>query len=353
MFSIGKRARIGFRSWLYRGFGIVLCLIGFGAFSIWQLAVPAGRAGGALVPFTISRGQSVKQIAVELQGAGLLHSRWWFEGWVWVAGKEGSFVAGEYSLPPRVSALNLVTLLTGGTTPTCEQSLRFIEGWTTRQMQSYLEGVPYPGAAKLGTFVGSPKQYSASLSSASVELWQGKPATASLEGYLFPDTYRVYCDGDVGTLVSKMVANFDHHLLPTWRAQLAKRGYTLFQGLTLASIVEKEVPGDADRATVADIFWRRLKAGQALQADSTINYVTGKKSPGVSTQDLALDSPYNTYRYRGLPPGPISNPGESALRSVAFPTANSYWYFLTTPEGKVIYSKTFDEHLKAKAKYLH
>lgn len=102
---------------------------------------------------------------------------------------------------------------------------------------------------------------------------------------------------------------------------------------------------------VADIFYKRLVKGMALQADSTVNYVSGKSVSQASADDLKIDSPYNTYRYKGLPPGPICNPGLSAILAAIYPTPNPYWYFLTTPDGKVIYSKTHDEHVAAKAKY--
>lgn len=178
------------------------------------------------------------------------------------------------------------------------------------------------------------------------------PVGASLEGYLFPDTYRVAKKTPVESLVQKMLRRFEQKFPTSWRDQLQAQGHSVYQVVILASIIEKEVPDDADRAKVADIFWRRLKIGQALQADSTINYLTGKATPSVSAADLAINSPYNTYRYRGLPPGPISNPGESALQAAVYPSSNQYWYFLTTPDGQVIYSKTYAQHVAAKQRYL-
>jgi len=100
------------------------------------------------------------------------------------------------------------------------------------------------------------------------------------------------------------------------------------------------------------LFLRRLEIGMMLQADSTINYVTGKKTPSVSYDDLEIDSPYNTYKVQGLPPGPISNPGMAAIRAVYEPEPNDYFYFLTTPEGEVIYARTFNEHVANKNRYL-
>ncbi len=119
----------------------------------------------------------------------------------------------------------------------------------------------------------------------------------------------------------------------------------------VAALAAGDLP-EQDRALVADLFWRRLKIGMALQADSTVNYITGKNDSVVSLIDLQKDSPYNTYKNKGLPPGPINNPGLSAIRAAIYPKANQYWYFLTTKDGQVIYSRTFEEHVANKRKWL-
>jgi UPF0755 protein len=119
---------------------------------------------------------------------------------------------------------------------------------------------------------------------------------------------------------------------------------TLDQVVTLASIVESEVRSKEDRRIVAGIFLNRLKQGMALQSDATLTYVTGSKRSRSTTKDLQIDSPYNTYKYRGVPPGPIGNPGETALQAVLDPAETSYLYFLTDKEGNVLYARTLDEH---------
>jgi UPF0755 protein len=150
-----------------------------------------------------------------------------------------------------------------------------------------------------------------------------------------------------------MLDNFDKKLTQDLRDEIARQKKTIFEIVTMASILEKEVQTDEDRAMVADIFWRRLKAGMPLQADSTINYITGKSDSRANLTDIQIDSPYNTYKYPGLPVGPIGNPGLSAIKAAIYPKANGYWYFLTTDDGKVIYAKSFDEHKANKAKYLN
>jgi UPF0755 protein len=266
-------------------------------------------------------------------------------------GAEKKFIAGDYHLPPEVNIINLTGLLTGQAALPNELKVVVIEGWTIDDMADYLakEGVYDKNEFK--KFVIEPSNFNDLLVKAGINL-SSKPTSASLEGYLFPDTYRIYKNSQPSDLVLKMLINFANKFKTEWREKLMSRGYNVFQAVTLASIVEKEVAHTEDRKLVADIFWRRLAAGRGLEADSTINYITGKNSASASAADLKINSPYNTYRYRGLPPGPICNPGETALEAVANPTPNNYWYFLTTKTGQVIYSRTFEEHKLAKQKYL-
>ena len=136
------------------------------------------------------------------------------------------------------------------------------------------------------------------------------------------------------------------------REEIKKQGKTIFEVVSLASIIEREVPNDEDKKMIADIFLKRLNIGMALQSDATINFITGKGMTQPTYDDLKIDSLYNSYLYPGLPPGPISNPGLSSIEAVIYPISNNYYFFLTTKEGEVIYSVDYDEHLRNKAKYL-
>ncbi len=176
-----------------------------------------------------------------------------------------------------------------------------------------------------------------------------KSDDVDLEGYLFPETYRFFSDASAEDVVGKMLRQMDDEVSPLW---FPDSELTLHEILTLASMIEREVRTDADRALVADIFLRRLDTGMALQADSTVNYVTGSNTPSVSNKDRQIDSRWNTYLYPGLPPGPIASPGLASITAVVFPEANEYWYFLTDAEGVVHYARTNDEHNANKANYL-
>lgn len=157
------------------------------------------------------------------------------------------------------------------------------------------------------------------------------------EGYFFPDTYRFYTNVSSEVVAKKMRENF-----------FKKVGVISRDELILASIVQKEVTNPIDMREIAGIFKNRLKAGIPLQADSTVNYFTNKNNTRALLGDTVLDSPYNTYKYTGLPSGPISNPGLAAIEAVKNSSETVYWYFLTTPDGSVIYSKSFEDHKKAR-----
>jgi UPF0755 protein len=148
-----------------------------------------------------------------------------------------------------------------------------------------------------------------------------------------------------------MLSNFSKKLNTGLREQIISQKKTVFEIITMASVIEKEVRTMDDKKIVSGIFWKRLETDMALQSCATVNYITGKNDPGVSLKDLEIDSPYNTYKYRGLPKGPISNPGLDSILSAIYPDQSKYWYYLSTSTGKIIFSKTFAEHRAAQAKY--
>ncbi len=248
-----------------------------------------------------------------------------------------------------------------------EETIQILEGWTERDIADYFERLGKWPNAQFLEVVGQPQiDYRQHKDWPPLADWserfsflKDKPGYYGLEGYLFPDTYRIYATSTVETVVNKMLLNFDKKLTPQMRADIKAQGKTIYEIVTMASIIEKEAPLDYgrqdnhDARIISGIFWRRLKIGQALQSDATLSYIFDDNEPSHSRQDLEVDSPYNTYRYRGLPPGPICNPGLLAIEAAIYPLASDYNYFLT-PQGKdtVIYAKTYEEHLRNKYKYL-
>ncbi len=315
-------------------------------FTLWQFFSPVSNSNQVI---NIPNGASAKQVGQMLKDKNLIRSEFWFEVWVRLSGNQKNFVMGEYLIEPKQSLVNLISYLTGSAQANNEVVVKIIEGWSLREVGEYLKANKIL-SDDFTKFIKNEKLFN-NLAPQELKELLGNKLPATLEGYLFPDTYRLYKNSSSAELIKKMLNNFVTKFDKNWKVELQKNNHTVNEAVILASIVEREVRGDSDRSMVADIFWRRLKIGMALQADSTVNYVTGKNTPRALLSDLEINSPYNTYKWRGLPPAPISNPSSSSIKATVYPSANDFWYFLTTPEGRVIYSKTFTEHVKAKRKY--
>ena len=255
--------------------------------------------------------------------------------------------------------------------PPEEVSVTFIEGWTNKQFaQAVSKNFDIPE----NDFLKALKRFDAS----SYSIISLRPKGTDLEGYLFPDTYRFFEEATSEAIIDKLLENFEdkfkqavvgsrqvsgRYIIPGYEDVALDEvpGLTAHQVITLASILERETGRNTtnqtqlseERKIVASIFYNRLETGVALQSDATINYITGKDDPSASAEDLDVDSPYNTYRHRGLPPGPIAAPSLSSLMAVLHPAETDYFYFLhKQPSGEPVYSKTFEEHKANKAKYL-
>ncbi len=188
-----------------------------------------------------------------------------------------------------------------------------------------------------------------------------RPNSKSLEGYLFPDTYRFTKNSTPEEVITKMLENFSARVATLGIEDPTEKhnGLSLYEIIILASIIEKESGGEGattgelslqeERNLVASVFYNRMAIGQGLESDATVNYVTGKSTPGVSLKDLEVDSPYNTYKYAGLPPGPICNPSLGSIKAALQPAKSDYFYFLhKQPSGQVDFSRTFQEHVSKK-----
>ncbi|MFH1790138.1 MAG: endolytic transglycosylase MltG [bacterium] len=179
-----------------------------------------------------------------------------------------------------------------------------------------------------------------------------RPDYVSYEGYLFPDTYRIYKDAELHEVLKKIFSNLEKKITAEMRLEINKQGKNLFQILTMASLIEREARSQEEMEIISDIFWRRLNRNWALQSCASVNYITGKNVPYVSAQDTEIDSPYNTYKYPGLPLGPIGNPGLSAIKAAIYPSKNNYWYFMTGNDGIMRYASKLDQHNSNVYKYL-
>ncbi|MBI4433631.1 endolytic transglycosylase MltG [Candidatus Uhrbacteria bacterium] len=267
---------------------------------------------------------------------------------------------GQYDIDARASAWSIARLVTR-TSSRREREIRVIEGWNLRDLGAYLEREGIATAAELAALAGTPamdyriadaqvlrpKDFSGTFA-----FLKEKPEFIGLEGYLFPNTYRVYVDASLTDILGKMLTEFDRKLTPELRQEITQSGRSLHQVLTMASIIEAEISRPEDRALASGILWKRRDRGMRLQVDSTVNYVTGKHDPRVTIADTGIDSAYNTYRYPGLPRGPINNPGMDAILAALRPKESPYWFFLTAPSGQTTFSRTLEEHQANSVKHL-
>ncbi len=323
----------------------VLFLVGtiLGASFIWDAFLRTPSRDAESVVVTVELGSATDNISVNLKKLELIPSRFGFKLYVRLIKAAKDFQPGEFTIKKGSNYATIVSLMTSVASD--EVTITFPEGLNIEQMTDRIEksfGVGWGTKWLTGL---QDQKWSETYSLVSDE---------SLEGYLFPDTYRVSRSGFPNDLTYKLLTNFSEKLSPELRVEIANQGKTIHEVLTLASIIEKEVTTDADRAKVADLFWRRLDAGMALQADSTVHYVVGNDDKNVYTSDLdrSVDSLYNTYKYPGLPPGPICNPSLPAIKAVIYPESNDAWYFLTDAEGNVHYARTNDEQNENKVLYL-
>lgn len=233
-----------------------------------------------------------------------------------------------------------------------EKTLKIIEGYRNRDIANLLLK---NNLATAEEFAQAQENFDVS----KFPILTDKPKDTDLEGYLYPDTYRVFASSTATEIITKMISNLEKKISPQMRADINSQGKTINEILTMASIIEKEAPinyasGDnKDAKIISGIFWRRITAGQALQSCATLAYILGVDKAQYSEEDTKVESPYNTYQHRNLPPGPIANPGILAIEAAIYPTATNYNYFLT-PSGskKIIYAATYQEHLNNKNKYL-
>jgi UPF0755 protein len=176
-------------------------------------------------------------------------------------------------------------------------------------------------------------------------------ATEGKEGYLFPDTY-FFMPSDTTEAILSVFNNAYHSKISKLQAEIEKSGHTELEILTMASILEKEANKLADRKMIAGVLWHRIDISMPLQVDAVFPYILGKNTFEVTLDDLQYDSPYNTYKYKGLPPGPIDNPGLSSITAALEPTKNNYIFFLSDLQGNFHFATTYDQHVANKKKYL-
>jgi len=319
---------------------LILILLFLIYFTI-EIYVPLDMTSNKSGIYLVRKGSGNSEIAKDLKELGIIRSSYFFKIYVIASFNHTELKAGKYDISPNMSIYQIAKKMAKG--DVLKDRFVIYEGWASDDIGKYLESRSVCSKEEFLEEIAKDfsKEYS---------FLSDKPNDLNLEGYLFPDTYEISQQQMCRDIIEAMLKNFGKKLTIEMQEEIASQGKTVFDVITMASLLEKEVKTLEDKKIVSGILWKRLEAGMPLQLDSTVNYITGKNDPGVSIKDTKIDSPYNTYKYQGLPKGPISNPGLDSITAALYPTKNSYWYYLS--DGKTIFSKTLEEHNIAKAKYL-
>lgn len=290
----------------------------------------------------------VSYVAGKLKESGIIEHEWLFKLFAAVSNSDQKMRPGTYTLDTNMDYRAIVTNLGSASANRATVSVTFTEGSTTDQIFALMEEKGVSTVAEL--------QNMAATHDYAFSFLQDIPLGDyhRLEGYLFPDTYTFYLNEDPKTAINKMLVNFDAKFTDEMREQVAQTDYSIRDILTIASLIEKETDGE-DQKTIASVIYNRLERPTAetvglLQIDATLAYINGGKVP--TEADKEIDSPYNTYMYKGLPAGPIANPGMAAIRAAMNPEETGYYYYVLNPEtNRHEYSKTYSEHQNLVNKY--
>lgn len=313
---------------------------------------PLDSSNKSLMDFRIEKGQGARKIAANLEGGGIISNDLYFNFYIWRSKSADLLKAGNYEFSPSMTIPKIVQILREGKVKIdLGIKVTIPEGTKTSQIESALIAAGLAvSKSELEEAVGvsAPLAYEIFGFDFLLDL----PSRATIDGFLFPDTYFFARDSDVHGIIKKMLQNFGEKVQESLRVKMKARGKNLYEVVILASLLEKEVRTFEDMKLVSGILWKRMEIGMPLQVDATLAYITGKKTGEITNDDKEIDSSYNTYKYRGLPPSPIANPGLNAIRAATEPAVSDYLYYLSTPQGETIFSKTLDEHNKNRAKYL-
>ena len=282
----------------------------------------------------IAPGTGTAAIRRSLVEAGVIRDELAFRAALWWTGHALDLQAGEYRFDTPSAAVDVIERIASGDVHT--RPITFPEGLTIDEMAEIFESRGFGAAVDFTAAAGDPSLIR------SVD-----DEAVDLEGYLFPETYALPRDTPASSLVASMVGRFLATFNEQWRSMAEEQGLTVREVVTLASLVEKETGAPDERTVVAAVYRNRLRIGMLMQADPTVVYamrLAGTYAGNIRRTDLAMDSPYNTYRYAGLPPGPIAAPGAAALAAVLSPADVNFLYFVSRNDGTHAFARTLAEH---------
>lgn len=278
--------------------------------------------------YSVNKGEGLNSVATGLKSRGYIRSEMIFKSAAVLCGGTKGVKAGDYAMNKRENSISLSCRFVKGDFELVPIKITIPEGLNNREISAIF----------LDKFLNFDSNKFLTLAK-------------DKEGYLFPDTYLFFPNVTAEAIIKEMQENFDRKIL-TVESEIKKSGKNVDDIIKLASILELEARTTESRKMVSSILWRRLSLGMPLQVDASFKYINGKTTATLSVTDLKLDSPYNSYTNKGLPPNPISNPGLDSIRAAIAPQPNPYLYFLTGTDGKMYYASTYDKHLQNKSLYL-
>ena len=319
---------------------------------------PTDSQNQEVVSSSVKSGRSLSAVSKNLEAAGLIHNHTVFKYMADFMGMGQKIQSGDYELTRAMSATEILDQLISGDGKPLTMKITIIPGWTVEDVANYLVEIKVLSSADESlSLCKSGEAYNGYYFIEEVM----KTGTVSrrkyaLEGYLSPNTYEIYTSSSADTLIKRLLTQTEAAYLSGYDERAQELGLTMDEVFTLASMIEKEAK-TSDFAKVSAVFHNRLKAGMTLGSDVTVKYASGSQKMSLNDSDLAVDSPYNTYTHKGLPVGPICNPSMDAVVAALYPdeqyVAQKYLYFCSAePEsGKLVFSKTLEEHNKAVSYY--
>ena len=307
------------------------------AFVIIPLAGSSSYTGERGVPvyFTVRPGMSVSEIGKELYERGIIDSEMKFWWTAKLNGFENKVKSGTFAMQTGMTPRDALETLVYGNTVTIRFTIP--EGFSVRDIAQRLDD---EGLVKADAFISLAKTYRPY-----PYVEEHENVRYAVEGFLFPDTYEINGEFDAARIMQMMAENFDRRLTKEMRDRAREMDLSIYELVTLASLVEKEAYHEEDRPIIAQIFLKRLRLGMPLQADPTVQYLLDAPKEDLLYRDTEIESPYNTYQNVGLPPGPIASPGTASLMAVLHPADTNYLYFVADRNGNNYYATNYADHL--------
>lgn len=325
---------------------LVIIILIFGSLFIflWNSNQAIDPNNTEIVYVEVPKGSSSGQIAQLLIESKLIKSELAFKLKTRLENNAAEYKAGYYSLSQAMSMDEIMEMIKKGSALTVRFTIP--EGYDIKRTTERLVSEDLIDAS----------EFQNQIENGSFDYYFLADATKGkyrLEGYLYPDTYEVFPNATEEEIINKMLSRFDELFTMEYKDQLSKSGLTINELITLASIIEREAILPADRPIIASVFYNRMKIDMPLQSCATVQFILGDQKAKLSLDDIAIDSPYNTYKISGLPPGPICSPGIESIKAALNPTQTDYLYFLAKGDGSTVFSTTYEDFLANKAKYIN